>query len=866
MKKTSDKIRLQFYWPGLQQDVKLYCLSCDLCQKTFPKGKVTRVPLDQMPLIEIPFERAAVDLVGPIQPVTEKKNRYILTLVDYATRYPEAVPLPGIEAERVAEALFNMFTRLGFPSEILTDLGSQFTSEVMQVVSRLLSIRMLKTTPYHPICNGLVEKFNGTLKSMLRKVCAEKPKDWDRYIPALLFAYREAPQESLGFSPFELLYGRTVRGPMAILKDLWTDDVQEPEVRTTYEYVLDLRQRLEDTLEVARKELEKSASRYKTYYDRKSKPRKLEVNDAVLILLPTDGNKLLMQWKGPFKVVDKVGRYDYKVFINGKVKIFHVNLLKKYVSREEDLTEEKNTQDKISNDSGIQTQGLLEMLCAGVIDCSIERTEESQAEESVHEEELLELPDFQGRETFADVKINPDLSEIQIEEVRNLLKDFTDVLTDVPGETNLIEHEIKLTSDQPIRTKQYQLPFSMTETIKGETKKMLDMGIIEKSSSPYMSPVVLVKNPDQTFRFCIDFRNLNKLTVFDAEPIPCPEEIFSKLSNCKYFTKIDLSKGYWQIKLSESSKDKTAFSTPDGLFQFRKLPFGLVTAPANFSRMMRLLLKGLIDIDNFIDDILEHTVEWNDHLVKLKELLQRLRQAGLTARPSKCMIGFTSIEFLGHKVGEGVLTPNQDKVNDIVEAKRPETKKQVQSFLGMVGFYRKFIPQFAEIALPLTNLTKKGCPNKIVWEDEHQRSFERLKSNMTHKPILRLANLNEPFILRTDASNVGLGAVLLQKYNDMTFPVAYASKKLLPRETRYSVIERECLALVWGVKKFQMYLYGREFQVETDHCPIIYMQNTKLTNSRIMRWVLSLQPYRFRMVAIKGSQNIGADYMSRSEK
>ena len=200
-----------------------------------------------------------------------------------------------------------------------------------------------------------------------------------------------------------------------------------------------------------------------------------------------------------------------------------------------------------------------------------------------------------------------------------MLKDFTYVLTDVPGETNLIEQEIKLTSDQPIRTKQYQLPFSMTETIKGETKKMLDMGIIEKSNSPYMSPVVLVKKPDQTFRFCIDFRNLNKLTVFDAEAVPIPEEIFSKLSNCKYFTKIDLSKGYWQIKLSESSKDKTAFSTPDGLFQFRKLPFGLVTTPANFSRMMRLLLKGLIYIDNFIDDILEHTVEWNDHLVKLKE-------------------------------------------------------------------------------------------------------------------------------------------------------------------------------------------------------------------------------------------------------
>ena len=865
MKKTTDKIRLQFFWPGLQQDVKLYCLSCDLCQKTFPKGKVTRVPLDQMPLIETPFERVAVDLVGPIQPVTEKKNRYILTLVDYATRYPEAVPLPGIEAERVAEALFNMFTRLGFPSEILTDLGTQFTSEVMKELSRLLSIRMLKTTAYHPICNGLVEKFNGTLKSMLRKVCAEKPKDWDRYIPALLFAYREAPQESLGFSPFELLYGRTVRGPMAILKDLWTDDVQEPEVRTTYQYILDLRQRLEDTLEVARKELEKSASRYKKHYDRKSKLRKFESNDDVLILLPTDGNKLLMQWKGPFKVVDKVGKYDYKVYVNGKVKVFHANLLKKYVSREEE-TEKKYVNDRDGSVSEIQTQGLLEIVCAGVIDCGVESIEDSQANEPGNEDELLELPDFEGKETVADVRINPNLSETQTEEVRNLLKEFTDVLTDVPGETNLVEHKIKLTSDQPVRTKQYPLPFAMTEIIKEETKKMLDMGIIEPSNSAYMSPVVLVKKSDQSIRFCIDFRNLNKLTKFDAEPIPIPEEIFSKLSNCKYFTKIDLSKGYWQIKLTEDSKEKTAFGTPDGLFQFRKLPFGLVTAPANFSRMMRLLLKGLIDIDNFIDDILEHTVDWNDHLVKLRELLQRLRQAGLTARPSKCMVGFTSVEFLGHRVGEGVLTPNQNKVKDIVEAKRPETKKQVQSFLGMVGFYRKFIPQFAEIALPLTNLTKKGCPNKVVWEDEHQRSFEKLKSYMTHTPILRLPDLNETFILRTDASNVGLGAVLMQKFNDMNFPIAYASKKLLPRETRYSVIERECLALVWGVRKFQMYLYGREFQVETDHCPLIYMQNTKLTNSRIMRWVLSLQQYRFRLVAIKGSQNIGADYMSRSEK
>jgi transposase InsO family protein len=175
-----------------------------------------------MPIIEVPFRRVAVDLVGPIQPATSKGNRYILTIVDYATRYPEAVALKGIETERVAEALVDVFCRVGVPKEMLTDMGSQFTSELMAEVSRLLSIRQLTTTPYHPMCNGLVERFNGTSKQILRRLCSERPADWDKYLSASLFTYRDAPQESLGFSPFELVYGHEVRGPMKILWELWT--------------------------------------------------------------------------------------------------------------------------------------------------------------------------------------------------------------------------------------------------------------------------------------------------------------------------------------------------------------------------------------------------------------------------------------------------------------------------------------------------------------------------------------------------------------------------------------------------------------------------------------------------------------------
>ena len=191
---------------------------------------MTKTPLGKMPLIDSPFKRVAVDLVGPIAPVTDRGNRYILTMVDYATRYPEATALKSIEAETVAEALVTMFSRVGVPEEVLSDQGSQFLSGVMKEVSRLLSMKQLVTTPYHPMCNGLVERFNGTMKQMLKRMCAERPKDWDRYLPALLFAYREVPQESLGFSPFELLYGRTVRGPMCILKEVWTKEATEPDV------------------------------------------------------------------------------------------------------------------------------------------------------------------------------------------------------------------------------------------------------------------------------------------------------------------------------------------------------------------------------------------------------------------------------------------------------------------------------------------------------------------------------------------------------------------------------------------------------------------------------------------------------------
>ncbi|KAL7647143.1 UNVERIFIED_CONTAM: hypothetical protein RMT77_002401 [Armadillidium vulgare] len=350
IKKTMDKLITGFYWPGINEDVSRFCHSCDICQKTVSKGSITKTPVGRMPLIDIPFKRVAVDLIGPIKPASEEGHKYILTLVDYATRYPEAVSLKSISTETVAEALVDMYSRLGVPEEVLTDLGTQFTSECMKQVSKLLNIKQLSTSPYHPMCNGLVEKFNGTLKKMLRRLCYEQPKRWNRFINPLLFAYREVPQESTGFSPFELLYGRTVRGPIQIIKELWTNEEQQIEIKNSYQYVFELQEKLEETLKIAINELAKSQNRYKHYYDRNAKDRKFMIGDSVLILLPTDSNKLLMQWKGPYEVIGKIGENNYHIKIGEKRKTYHANLLKRYFKRRE-------REDEVT-----------EIACIGVID------------------------------------------------------------------------------------------------------------------------------------------------------------------------------------------------------------------------------------------------------------------------------------------------------------------------------------------------------------------------------------------------------------------------------------------------------------------------------------------------------------------
>ena len=246
------------------------------------------------------------------------------------------------------------------------------------------------------------------------------------------------------------------------------------------------------------------------------------------------------------------------------------------------------------------------------------------------------------------MKVNPELSEQHQTEIRELLDEYKDIFTDVPNITNLGEHKIKLTTNEPIKGKAYSLPHAMRETLDKEIDSMLAMGVIEESSAAYASPVVMVKKPDGSTRVCIDYRKLNSATVFDPEPMPTAEKIFAKLAEDRYFSKFDLSKGYWQVPIREEDRDVITFICHRGLFRFRVITFGLNNAPATFSRLMRNVLRNSQGLDNYLDDVLAHTPDWPRHLIALREFFQQIRRAKLTLRPSRCEVGETKMSFLGH--------------------------------------------------------------------------------------------------------------------------------------------------------------------------------------------------------------------------
>jgi len=562
LEKTKERILQSFFWPGMFSDVKRYCTSCHECQMTAKRAAGGKAPMVCPPVITEPFSKIAMDIVGPLSR-TKSGHKYILTVVDDATRYPEAFPLKDMEATSVATALIELFSRVGFPRVILTDKGTNVTNTLLKQLYELLGIRGVTTTPYHPQANGKVERFNGTLKSMLRKFCTDNRNEWDEMLPYLLFAYREVPHEETGFAPFEMLYGWPVRGPMQILQGLFTGE--EDVRKSTVEHVVKMREKLADIGTLVKDNLFERQKKIKALYDRHTKTREFSPGDEVLILLPSSSSKMKAQWQGPYRVVRKVNDVNYQVSVPGRrgTVTYHVNLLRGYKRAVLMATQ-------VDENDGVD----------------------------------IDFPPRAG-EGDVGVKLGVNLSKEQREDIRNLCKEFQDVITTRPGRTNILTHSIKTTSETPIKQRPYRIPFAQRREVKAILDEMLEQGLIRPSISPWSSPCVLVDKKDGTLRLCVDYRKLNSITLFDAYPVPRMDDLFEKIGYGSYLSQIDLTKGYWQVPFKGAEKST-------GIAQDSQIFRTLVFCFWNHKEFMRIqTVTNLLDF---------HYFGWS--LMEFKTLLQ----------------------------------------------------------------------------------------------------------------------------------------------------------------------------------------------------------------------------------------------------
>ena len=432
------------------------------------------------------------------------------------------------------------------------------------------------------------------------------------------------------------------------------------------------------------------------------------------------------------------------------------------------------------------------------------------------------------------------------------------------GSTDVVTHSVDTGDHPPIRQQPRRVPFVLRGRIAEMVDDMLERGVIQPSRSPWASPVVLVAKKDGSTRFCVDYRKLNAATKMDVYPLPRIDDSLDLLAHTKYFSTLDLASGYWQVKMDEASREKTAFTTHVGLYEFHVMPFGLCNAPATFQRLMEDVLAGLVrdQCIVYLDDILVIGTTFQEHLENLQKVFERLHLAGLRLKPTKCHLGRQQVEYLGYIVSEAGLAADPRKVVAVKSFPEPVDLTSLRSFLGLASYYRRFIPQFSAVAQPLYALTRKDVP--FVWTQACQGALDRLKQLMTEAPVLAFPDFEKDFILETDASGVGLGAVLSQKQGDgLQRPVAFASRTLQSPEKNYGVSEMEALGVVWAVKHFRPYLYGHRCEVITDHKALKALLNTPQPSGKLARWGMALQELDLTITYRPGRKNEKADALSR---
>lgn len=456
------------------------------------------------------------------------------------------------------------------------------------------------------------------------------------------------------------------------------------------------------------------------------------------------------------------------------------------------------------------------------------------------------------------------LCPIQRQQLETVISLFPNFEKQGLGRTNLIKHNIDVGNTKPIKQRFYPVSPAVEKLIYTEIDRMLALGVIEPSNSAWSSPIRMVIKPNK-IRLCLDARKVNSVTKKDAYPLPSIEGIFSRLPKANLISKLDLKDAYWQIALDEESKSLTAFTVPGRpLYQFVVMPFGLCNAPQTMCRLMDDIIPADLKycVFGYLDDLVVVSEDFQKHLGVLVRIAEQFRRANLTLNISKSRFCVTSVKYLGYVIGEGGISTDPEKVSAIKNWPTPKNLKQVRGFLGIAGWYRRFIENFSSIVFPITETlsTKK----KFIWTPEANIAFKKIKVLLSSSPVLVNPDFAKKFFLHCDASDYGIGAVLVQLDNQgQEKPVAFMSKKLNTAQRKYSVTERECLAAVEAIEKFRCYLELQEFEVITDHSSLVWLMRQPNLSGRLARWVLKLQSYKFTISHRKGKDNVVPDALSR---
>jgi len=477
------------------------------------------------------------------------------------------------------------------------------------------------------------------------------------------------------------------------------------------------------------------------------------------------------------------------------------------------------------------------------------------------------------------ITIGTDVTNTQKKKLDQVLKKHKGIFstgdTDI-GQCNLYKHRIELSDPTPFKQRHRRIPPAMIDEVRTHLADLLTSGIIRKSKSPWASAVVLVRRKNGRLRLCVDYRMLNQRSVKDSYALPRVEEVFDCLHGSQWFSTIDMKSGYYQVEIEEDHKERTAFTVGSlGFYEFNKLAFGLSNSPATYQRLMEECLGeyNMKICIIYLDDIIIFSNSFEEHLERLNLVMTRLQECGIKLNAEKCFLMKKSVNFLGHVVSsEGVAT-DPSKIEKIKNYPKPANADELRSFIAFAGYYRKYLPNYSRLAKPLTELLpptsekklkKKKSQKSWKWEEEHEATFQKIKELLTSPPILAYPNFNEPFILHTDASTQGLGAVLYQIQENKKKVIAYASRGLSKSEKNYSAFKLEFLALKWAItEKFSDYLVSQTFTVYTDNNPLTHILSSAKLEATGQRWVAALSDYNFSIVYRPGVNAADADTMSR---